>query len=125
MTRCYNSNDKTYTDYGGRGIEVCERWHDVKLFCEDMGEKPRGMSIDRIDANGNYEPTNCRWATDTTQANNRRNSTAIEYEGNVYTNSQLARKMNIKANMLHHYMTKRGMSAKEAIAHCKPIKSNQ
>ena len=72
--RCTNPDDDRYSDYGGRNIEVCERWlNSFENFLEDMGEKPSSdMSLDRIDTNGNYEPSNCRWATDSVQMRNRR-----------------------------------------------------
>jgi hypothetical protein len=72
MQRCYNPNNHAYKDYGGRGIEVCKRWHEVTGFFSYVGNAPRGKSLDRIDNDGNYEPDNVRWATTKQQARNRR-----------------------------------------------------
>ena len=81
LQRCSNTKDEKYPRWGGRGITVCERWKTFENFFADMGFRPQGKTLDRIDNDGNYEQGNCRWATPTEQQNNRRISKGISYEG--------------------------------------------
>jgi hypothetical protein len=81
--RCADNPDRPYPDYAGRGIKVCDRWQEsFEAFFSDMGHRPGpGYSVERNDCNGNYEPDNCRWATQLEQARNRRNSLRLTYQG--------------------------------------------
>ena len=73
LDRCYNPNNPEYARYGGNGVRVCEQWQVFQGFLNDMGERPAGTSIDRFpDKDGNYEPSNCRWATPHEQTVNRK-----------------------------------------------------
>ena|SRR5690348_8244990 len=74
MARCSNPRFHQFKDYGGRGILVCERWKQFENFLADMGERPHGLTLDRINNDGNYEPENCRWATRKQQNSNTRRS---------------------------------------------------
>lgn len=88
--RCVPARDRGGR-YGKRGITVCERWEKFENFLADMGQAPLGMSIDRIDNNGNYEPGNCRWATSDQQANNVGCNRLVQHEGQTLTIAQYAR----------------------------------
>lgn len=81
LTRCTNDKLPQYKDYGGRGVTVCERWFDFCHFYADMGVRPDGKSLDRIDNDKGYSPDNCRWATRTEQNKNSRHNVHLEYDG--------------------------------------------
>lgn len=83
-SRCLNPDDVQYPQYAGRGITVCDKWLTFEGFFEDMGEQPEGMQLDRIDNDGNYELSNCRWASRSEQARNRRTSKRWFVNGKVY-----------------------------------------
>lgn len=103
--RCYNKNCKSYPDWGGRGIIVCDRWlESFENFFADMGKKPSPLhSIDRWpDTNGNYEPSNCRWATKEQQANNKRNNRIMEYMGEKMSVKDLCLKLKISRRTLYN-----------------------
>ena len=104
--RCLEPTHKDYKDYGGRGIKICHRWTSFKNFLEDMGEKPKHLSLDRIDNGGNYEEPNCRWATAIEQANNKRNNVFIEHKGKRQTIAQWAREKGFTHGQLHDRLIK-------------------
>lgn len=98
--RCNLKTRKDWAAYGGRGIKVCDRWQSFENFLNDMGEAPEGMTLDRIDCNGNYEPSNCRWATPKQQANNRRSNTLITFNGVTKTLCQWAEEIGVARDTL-------------------------
>lgn len=85
LQRCENPKDNAFKNYGGRGIHVCQSWHFFGNFIRDMGPRPPGTTIDRINNNGNYERGNCRWSTRKEQNRNRRDSNLVTYEGKTQT----------------------------------------
>jgi hypothetical protein len=106
-TRCLNPKSPIYHQYGGRGISICQRWlENFDNFLADMGNRPDGMSIDRIDVDGNYEPSNCRWATPVEQANNRRNNKIFNLNGKPYTAAQYSKEFNISYKKAVGILTK-------------------
>lgn len=100
-TRCNNPRQKEYANYGGRGIKVCERWISFANFLQDMEPTWRsGLTLDRIDTNGNYCPENCRWTTNREQQSNRRNTRVVEYLGEKRTLREWAEVLEIKHSTL-------------------------
>jgi len=106
--RCYNTRSKRFNDWGGRGIKVCDRWIDsFENFLEDMGKKPTPQhSIDRIDNNGNYTPSNCKWSTTIEQSNNKNNNVVLEYKGRKLTISEWSRVTKITDKVLYSRISK-------------------
>ncbi|GLO03347.1 hypothetical protein PPUJ13061_32450 [Pseudomonas putida] len=90
IERCHNPKAKSYADYGGRGIAVCDRWKSFDNFFADMGPRPPGMTLDRKDNKLGYSPENCRWSTAKEQQNNRRNSRRYSFEGRDFTSLELS-----------------------------------
>jgi hypothetical protein len=112
--RCNNENNKKYKNYGGRGIKVCDRWNEFVLFLDDMGEPKANQSLDRIDVNGNYEPSNCRWANQSIQQNNRRNNVIIEFNGIKMTMAEYCRSFGLNSDKVQQRLA-RGWSVDRAL----------
>lgn len=104
MARCYNIKSQSYYNYGTRGIKVCNEWHDFLKFKEwaYLTGYNDELEIDRIDNYKNYEPSNCRWATEIEQANNKRNNINITWNNATHTLSEWARILNIKRKVLNN-----------------------
>lgn len=100
VDRCENPKSTSYHKYGARGIKVCDRWHDFANFLQDMGRRPPKLTLERVDNNGPYDPSNCRWDTHQAQANNKRNSRFFEHVGLRLTLAQWARRLNFKVETL-------------------------
>jgi hypothetical protein len=102
LDRCYNKNGDAYKYYGGRGIAVCEEWRNsYENFLKDMGNRPgREYSIERINTNGNYEPSNCKWGTRSEQAHNRRDSHRLFKDGQQISISEVSNKSGVSYRAL-------------------------
>lgn len=114
--RCHNLNNVGYADYGGRGIRMCDRWRNsFQAFLADMGAKPAGHQIDRIDSDGNYEPDNCRWVTPRVNNRNRRSVRWIEFEGRTQTLTDWAAELGISAGALFQRLASPSWSLERAL----------
>ncbi|MFG5779884.1 hypothetical protein ACFIQF_22720 [Comamonas sp. J-3] len=99
--RCHNPSNDKYKWYGARGIEMCAKWRsDFGAFIADMGERPEGMTLDRMDVNGNYEPSNCKWATPLEQGANKRNNRILVIGGESMHLSEAARRYGLKVGTI-------------------------
>lgn len=114
LQRCDNPKVFHFDSYGGRGIKVCDRWYDVEKFIEDMGQPPEGYEIDRIDTNGDYTKSNCRWATRKENLTNKRNTVFVEYNGERKALSLWAEQLGIHRGTLQHRLFVKGWSPEKA-----------
>jgi predicted DNA-binding transcriptional regulator AlpA len=103
--RCGNPANEHFQEYGGRGIRVCERWlESFENFLADMGECPAGLTIERINNDGNYEPSNCRWATMKEQCYNRRSNRRAAYKGELLTQTEIAQRTGRSKSTIYRRM---------------------
>lgn len=112
--RCFNKNNSQYKNYGDRGISVCAEWMDFKNFFADMGEKPNGMSIERLDNNAGYSKKNCKWASAKEQSRNRRANTFITYKNKTKCIAEWAEITGINCQVIRIRFLK-GMSPREIL----------
>jgi hypothetical protein len=115
IQRCTNPNAVAYSYYGGRGIKVCDRWMNFEAFYADMGPRPEGMSLDRIDSDGNYEPGNCRWATKAQQSQNTRKVQWVEFRGQRVPAHHVTLALGLGRGTISWRMKKHGQTAQEAV----------
>lgn len=113
--RCTNTSDFKYPDYGGRGIKVCDRWKDFVNFLADMGERPKGTTIDRKNVNGDYEPDNCVWSTSKVQGRNKRNVTSVTVDGITRCVPEWAEVTGIPRSVID-YRLRHGWSPQRAVS---------
>ena len=123
IARCTDPSSPSYRYYGGRGIRVCDEWTRFENFAKDMGGSfEKELSIDRINPDGNYDPSNCRWANVIDQANNKRTNRLIEFNGRTLTMAQTARMYGIKYETLQRRLGK-GWTIEKALTY--PIRRKQ
>jgi hypothetical protein len=109
LFRCYNPNSPEYKNYGGRGIGVCDEWrHSFVNFLNDLGEAAPGTSIERVDVNGNYEPSNCKWIERSLQCKNKRDTRIVTLRGEKMIAADAAKKLGIGKEKVY-YMLARGV----------------
>ena len=123
ISRCANRNGTYYHLYGGRGITVCKKWKDFKNFLKDMGEVPKGYQIDRINNDGNYCKSNCRWVTPKQNSRNTRKNRLITFNGETRCLAAWAEKIGINTNTLHARIGRLNWPIKKALT--TPVKKRR
>lgn len=125
IQRCENKNDPAYVWYGARGISVCPSWRtSFETFIADMGPRPDGASLDRIDNNAAYAPSNCRWATNREQQRNRRSNVHVVWGGKPYVLSDLCAELGVTSTHVYWHR-KRGKTYEEAVAYLVHLKEKR
>jgi hypothetical protein len=114
--RCQNPANDDYRHYGGRGIKICGRWDDFAAFVADMGPRAPGMTIERLDVNGDYAPGNCVWASRKVQANNKRTSRHLSVSGRTKTVSQWAEELGVSEATIRCRIDRLGWSIERALS---------
>lgn len=126
-TRCLRKSHSQYKNYGGRGIKICDRWMEFRKgfynFIQDMGERPEGTTLDRIDNDGPYSPENCRWATKEEQYDNMGSTIKWAYGGEEHTLKDWAKITGISKTTLYQRVKRYGYSIEEALTR-PPARSN-
>lgn len=115
LRRCLDPEDICYKNYGGRGITVCDRWMDLRNFISDMSPRPDGYSLDRINNDGNYEPSNCQWASERQQSNNRRTNRRLTLNDETMTITEWSKKIGISAETIAKRIDKYGWPIEKAL----------
>ena len=125
MLRCYYPKSPRYSQYGGRGIKVCERWHDYDNFCEDMGKRPEGLTLNRKDNDKDYCLENCEWTDKYTQMNNMSKNVYYDYEGEQKTLAEIARTNEIPYKSLWHQVHYNKLTVVDAVEKVKDMYKEQ
>lgn len=125
--RCSNPNADQWKWYGGRGIRVCERWGSFKNFLADMGARPPGMTIDRVDSTRGYEPSNCRWANRRTQIHNQTKTIKVILDGEEVPLTVACERLGVSATMVYQRIKKNGFTFEQALApgHLRETKTDE
>lgn len=115
LSRCTNPNQPAFKRYGGRGIKVCKRWQKFENFIADMKLPPKGMTLDRIDNNGDYKPSNCRWATLEQQARNTAKNRWLTYKGRKQCLADWSKELGLASSTLYRRLAACGWSMERAL----------
>lgn len=115
-SRCFDVSNPAYSNYGGRGITVCERWMKFSNFLADMAPRPQGLLLDRVDNDKNYEPGNCQWATRKEQNSNRRSCIYVSIQGSTVTLKEACRIAGLKYRPVHKRIAIRGWDIARALS---------